>query len=51
MASNYNRLPRAAVVFVRDGHARLAARRETLDDLLRLDVLPDDPTGAPVPLA
>lgn len=50
MASNYNRLPRAAVVFVRDGHARLAARRETLDDLLRLDVLPDDPTGVPIPV-
>lgn len=48
MASNYNRLGRAAVVVVRDGEARLAARRETLDDLLRLDVLPDDPAGAPV---
>ena len=50
MASNYNRLPRAAVVFVRDGHARLVARRETLNDLLRLDVLPDDPAAAPVAL-
>jgi diaminopimelate decarboxylase len=37
MASNYNRLPRPAVVFVRDGEARLVLRRETEDDLLRLD--------------
>lgn len=38
MASNYNRLPRPAVVFVKDGVARLAVRRETWDDLVRLDV-------------
>jgi diaminopimelate decarboxylase len=38
MASNYNRLPRPAVVFVRDGRARLVVRRETLDDLIRNDV-------------
>ncbi|MDP1793640.1 MAG: diaminopimelate decarboxylase [Acidimicrobiales bacterium] len=38
MASNYNKVPRPAVVFVRDGAARLVVRRETLDDLLRLDV-------------
>jgi diaminopimelate decarboxylase len=42
MASNYNRLPRPAAVFVRDGRARLVIRRETLDDLLRQDVLPED---------
>jgi len=39
MASNYNRLPRPAVVFVRDGTTRLVVRRETLDDLVRQDVL------------
>ena len=39
MASNYNRVPRPAVVFVRDGVARLVLRRETLDDLSRLEVL------------
>ncbi|MGH3354532.1 MAG: diaminopimelate decarboxylase [Nocardioidaceae bacterium] len=39
MASNYNHLPRPAVVAVRDGRARLVVRRETEDDLLRLDVL------------
>jgi diaminopimelate decarboxylase len=38
MASNYNRLPRPAAVIVRDGRARLLARRETLDDLVARDV-------------
>ncbi|MDP8954536.1 MAG: diaminopimelate decarboxylase [Actinomycetota bacterium] len=37
MASTYNKVPRPAVVFVADGRARLVVRRETLDDLLRLD--------------
>ena len=37
MASNYNKVPRPAVVFVRDGSARLVVRRETDDDLVRLD--------------
>ena len=37
MASNYNLLQRAAVVFVRDGDARVVVRRETLDDLLVRD--------------
>ena len=39
MASNYNKVPRPAVVFVNDGTARVVVRRETYDDLLRLDVL------------
>jgi diaminopimelate decarboxylase len=38
MGSNYNKVPRPAVVFVRDGKARLVVRRETYDDLLRQDV-------------
>lgn len=38
MASNYNKVPRPAVVFVAGGRARLVVRRETLDDLLALDV-------------
>lgn len=38
MASNYNRLPKPAVVAVADGQARLLLRRETEDDLLRLEV-------------
>jgi diaminopimelate decarboxylase len=37
MASNYNKVPRPPVLFVRDGEARVVVRRETLDDLLRLD--------------
>jgi diaminopimelate decarboxylase len=36
MASTYNVVPRPAVVLVRDGEARQAIRRETVDDLLRL---------------
>ena len=38
LASNYNHVPRAAVVAVRDGEARLLLRRETEDDLLSLDL-------------
>ena len=38
LASNYNKVARPPVVFVRDGHARLVVRGETLDDLTRLDV-------------
>ncbi len=38
MANNYNKVTRPAVVFVRDGSARLVIRRETADDLLRLDM-------------
>ncbi|MGE0000014.1 MAG: diaminopimelate decarboxylase [Ilumatobacteraceae bacterium] len=38
MASNYNKLARPPVVFVRDGEARVVVRRETVDDLLATDV-------------
>ena len=37
MANNYNKVPRPAVVFVSGGRSRLVVRRETMDDLLRLD--------------
>jgi diaminopimelate decarboxylase len=37
MASNYNLLPRPAVVFVRNGHARVVVRRETFEDLVARD--------------
>lgn len=37
MASNYNKVPRPAVVFVGEGQSRLVVRRETLEDLVRLD--------------
>ncbi len=38
MASNYNHVSRPGVVAVRDGATRVLLRRETTDDLLRLDV-------------
>lgn len=38
MASNYNRIARPPIVMLRDGQSRIAVRRETLEDLLRLDV-------------
>ena len=39
MASNYNGLCRPAVVMVGHGRGRVIVRRETIDDLLRSDVL------------
>jgi diaminopimelate decarboxylase len=41
MASNYNRVPRPAMVLADGGHARLLVRRETLDDVLGRDQLLD----------
>jgi len=41
MASNYNKLLRPPVVFVGDGRYRTVTRRETVEDLLDLDV--DEP--------
>jgi diaminopimelate decarboxylase len=38
MGSNYNKVTRPPVVFVRNGNARLVVRRETYEDLIRLDV-------------
>ena len=38
MGSNYNKVTRPAVVFVANGEARLVVRRESLDDLLLLEV-------------
>jgi diaminopimelate decarboxylase len=38
MGSNYNKVTRPPVVFVADGEVRLVVRRETYDDLLRLDL-------------
>ena len=40
MASNYNAALRPAVVAVRDGESRVLVRRDTLEDLLDLDVAP-----------
>jgi len=38
LGSTYNKVPRPAVVFVKDGEAREVIRRETFEDLSRLDV-------------
>ncbi|MDD5953122.1 MAG: diaminopimelate decarboxylase [Oscillospiraceae bacterium] len=38
MASHYNRTPKAPVVMVKDGKARVIIRGETFEDLLRCDV-------------
>ena len=40
MASNYNRLPRPAAVLVERGEANVILQRETYEDLLRQDRLP-----------
>lgn len=38
MASNYNRITRPAVVFAENGKHQLAVRRETYEDIIRLDL-------------
>ncbi len=38
MASNYNRIPRPALVMIRDGKDYIAVRRESLEDLVRNDI-------------
>lgn len=38
MASNYNRIPRPPVVFLKDGKSEVVVRRESYEDLVRLDV-------------
>ncbi len=40
MAGNYNRFPKPAVVLINDGKSALLARRESSEDLLRLDETP-----------
>jgi diaminopimelate decarboxylase len=39
MSSNYNAMPRPAIVMVREGRARLVRRRETYHDLMNLDLI------------
>ncbi|WP_106768046.1 diaminopimelate decarboxylase [Paenibacillus faecalis] len=41
MASNYNRIRKPAVVFVKDGVGQLVVRRESLEDIVRHDVVPE----------
>ncbi len=38
MSSNYNRLPKPAVVFVKDGQSRIVVKRETYEDIIRNDI-------------
>jgi diaminopimelate decarboxylase len=38
MANNYNRIPRPPVVFAENGEATLVVKRETYEDLVRLDL-------------
>ncbi|AWB45058.1 diaminopimelate decarboxylase [Paenibacillus sp. CAA11] len=40
MASNYNRIRRPAVVFVKDGRSDLVVKRETLPDIVANDLIP-----------
>jgi len=42
MSNNYNAALRPPVVLVREGRATLAVRRETMDDLLRREMLVPD---------
>lgn len=39
MSSNYNRIPKPAVVMVKDNQARLICKRETYEDILKNDVI------------
>lgn len=41
MSSNYNRIPRPEVVFVKDGVSKTAVKRETYEDLIRNDEVID----------
>jgi diaminopimelate decarboxylase len=41
MASNYNRLTRPAAVLVKDGEANIIIQRETIEDIIRQDCLPE----------
>ncbi len=41
MSSNYNRLPRPAVVLVKDGEADVIVKRETYEDIVRNDLVPE----------
>jgi diaminopimelate decarboxylase len=39
MSSNYNAVPRPAIIMVKDGKARLVRRRESYQDLMSLDII------------
>lgn len=39
MSNNYNKIPKAAVVFVKDGEARLVCKRQSYEDLIGNEIL------------
>jgi len=39
MASNYNKIPKPAVVMIKDGQERIIVRRESYEDLISMDVI------------
>jgi diaminopimelate decarboxylase len=41
MSSNYNRIPRPAMILVKDGKSHLILKRETYQDIVRNDLVPD----------
>lgn len=41
MSSNYNRIPRAAAILIHDGESEVILQRETNQDLIRQDRLPE----------
>ena len=41
MSSNYNRVPRPPMVAVANGHHEVWVRRETVQDVIARDLLPD----------
>lgn len=38
MASNYNRIPRPAVVMIKDGESRVVVKRESYEDIIKNDI-------------
>ncbi|CAM2804593.1 diaminopimelate decarboxylase [Paenibacillus sediminis] len=48
MASNYNRIRRPAVVFVKDGQSDLVVKRESLQDIIANDLIPERIAKEPV---
>jgi len=41
MASNYNKIGKAAVVFVKDGRDQLVVKRQDYDDIIRNEIMPE----------
>lgn len=41
MASNYNKIPIPAVVLVKDGHADLVVKRQTYQQIIQNEIIPD----------